>query len=122
MSFEMSATSSPFAIAEALAGAAYEPEDVALLDTAFTRACQEASQRLALGDGIRSLLPSPSLKGRNPGCAIPNTSPRSPCAPCRVSARRNRAARSFPLDEAQEKGPLARPFQCTPEEKGAQNL
>lgn len=71
MAFEMSATGSLFAIDEALAGAAYEPEDVALLDTAFTRACHEASQRLALGEGIRSLLAVAVLEGAKSGLRDP---------------------------------------------------
>lgn len=71
MPFEMPETISPFAIDEALAGAAYEPEDVALLDTAFAHACNEASQRLLLGEGIRSLLAFAVLEGAKSGLRDP---------------------------------------------------
>ncbi|WP_371348131.1 hypothetical protein [Ancylobacter sp. IITR112] len=71
MRFAMSEPPSPFALEEALAGAAYEPEDVMLLDAAFARACDQASQRFALGEGIRSLLAFAILEGAKSGLRDP---------------------------------------------------
>ncbi|TCK23636.1 hypothetical protein EV667_3475 [Ancylobacter aquaticus] len=71
MSFEMSETVNPTEFVDALAGAAYEPEDVALLDTVFARACGQVSERLVIGEGIRSLLAFAILEGAKSGLRDP---------------------------------------------------
>ncbi len=71
MPYEISAITSPFAIDEALAGAAYEPEDVAVLDAALHRACDAVSERFAIGEGIRSLLAFAILEGAKSGLRDP---------------------------------------------------
>ncbi|MFC6495656.1 hypothetical protein [Ancylobacter dichloromethanicus] len=57
----------PTVVVDALAGAAYEPEDVALLDSAFSHACAQVAERLAIGEGIRSLLAFAILEGAKSG-------------------------------------------------------
>ena len=71
MPFEMSKTRLPAGIDEALAGAAYEPEDVALLDSAFVRACDQVAQRFIVGEGLRSLLACAVLEGAKSGLRDP---------------------------------------------------
>lgn len=71
MPFETTDITSPFAIDEALAGAAYEPEDVELLDSVFARACDQVAERLVIGEGIRSLLAFAILEGAKSGLRDP---------------------------------------------------
>ncbi|WP_428032006.1 hypothetical protein [Ancylobacter sp.] len=61
----------PAALDDALAGAAYEPEDVTLLDTVFANACELVSKRLVIGEGIRSLLACAILEGAKSGLRNP---------------------------------------------------
>lgn len=56
---------------DTLAGAFYEPEDVTLLDTALALTCEQVSARLAIGEGIRSLLAFAILEGARSGLRDP---------------------------------------------------